>query len=89
MKRYPPTVAVLTVIVWVLSAPLAMASGDCMAMGADCEGPCGASSCAVAGPISDGIVPAVAGVPQRTATRFPSAPLTLPEPPPRSTLLSA
>jgi len=89
MKIGHMVVVVFAILVWALSAPLAMASGDCMAMGADCEGPCGVSSCAAAGPVADGIALLVAGIPISTVTGLPSAPLARPEPPPRSTLLSA
>jgi hypothetical protein len=47
MKPFRLTVAVLVVLAWALSAPLAMASNDCMLMSAICDGPCGASPCAV------------------------------------------
>lgn len=48
MTRWNAMVAVIVVVVLGLAAPLAMASDNCMAMGAMCEGPCGASSCAAA-----------------------------------------
>ena len=37
-------VVLVAVVLWGLSAPLAMASNNCVAMGAMCEGPCGALS---------------------------------------------
>ena len=89
MKRCRAVIAVLAVIVWALSAPLALASSDCMAMGAACEGPCGASAGPAAAPVADGSALAVAGVPMSKVTQLPSALLALPEPPPRSTLLPA
>jgi hypothetical protein len=36
---------VVAVAVFMLGAPLAAASDQCMAMGVMCEGPCGASAC--------------------------------------------
>lgn len=89
MKTGPMVVAVFAILVWASSAPLAMAPGDCMAMWADCEGPCGVSSCVAPGFIADDIVPAVARVPSGAAPGWPSAPLRLPDLPPRTTLLSA
>jgi hypothetical protein len=53
MKRWNVLVAVIAVVVLGLAAPLAMASNNCMAMGTMCEGPCGASSCAIAQPGSE------------------------------------
>lgn len=49
MRVARPFLALLIAVVWLLAAPLAMASDSCMAMGAMCEGPCGATSCAVSG----------------------------------------
>jgi len=40
-------IAALLLVVWVLLGPVTMAFGDCALMGAMCEGPCGASSCAL------------------------------------------
>ncbi len=89
MKLGRAIVAVLAVLVWVLSAPLAMASGSCIAMGADCEGPCGVSSCATAGPVAGEIVPAVARLALGAVPGSPNPTLDLPDLPPRSILLSA
>jgi hypothetical protein len=89
MKAGRVVVALLAVFLLVLSGPLAMASGGCMAMGADCEGPCGVSSCATAGPVMGEIVPPVARVAFGAALGFPSAALDLPDLPPRSILLLA
>lgn len=82
--------AVIAVVVWVLGAPLAAASSDCMAMGAMCEGPCGASSCLTpGGPVSAVILATVAIVSPRAPEDFASAPLALADPPPRPALHSA
>ena len=73
----------------VLWAPLAWASGNCAAMGATCEGPCGAASCTTFG------VPAAPGLPfigellLQDADEPPSAIPALLELPPKSSLLSA
>ncbi len=91
MNRWRAVVAVLAVAVWALSAPLAMASNNCLAMGAMCEGPCGVSSCATSNvPVSDILLLlAVTSVSPRPPEGFPCALLSLPDPPPRTTLLSA
>jgi len=88
MKACRAVVAVLAVVVWALSAPLAMASGGCMAMGASCEGPCGTASCVIPGPIADRVVAAVARVVMEGSVDVSSVTLVLPEPPPRSLLSS-
>ena len=76
------------VVVWVLAAPLASATGACAAMSGLCEGPCGAASCAVIAP-SMAVLTVVDRLPAETSDGFPSASLRLPELPPRSLLLSA
>lgn len=43
-------IAVLTLAIWVLLAPVAMAFSGCAVMGAMCEGPCGTTACAIAAP---------------------------------------
>ena len=43
-------VTVFALAIWVLLGPVAMAFGGCAAMGAMCEGPCGAAACAVLAP---------------------------------------
>ena len=40
-------IAVFLLVVWVLLGPVTMAFGYCALTGAMCEGPCGASSCAL------------------------------------------
>ena len=56
MNSWRRLVAVVAVLLWSLSAPLAMAADHCMAMGATCEGPCGASACVVSAPASASFV---------------------------------
>lgn len=89
MQRWRLVVVVISVLVWGLSAPLAMASNDCMTMGAICEGPCGAHQCALSRFESNSalelvllaIVPSLDGV--------PSAALQVPELPPKPSSSSA
>lgn len=89
MKRWRVIVAVIAVVVWGLTAPLALASSNCMAMGAMGEGPCGASSCAVAqfagGTALDQATREIA----QSADHVVSAPLKVPELPPKSLSHSA
>lgn len=84
MKRYRLVVAVIVVVLWGLSAPLAMASNNCMAMGAMCEGPCGASPGALAQWVDaipvDPAMPGIMLVPGHAS----AAPLKVPELPPKS-----
>ena len=90
MRVCRAAVAVIAVVVWALSAPLAMASGDCMAMGAMCEGPCGASSClTTSAPVSPVILATIAIVSPRAPEDLASVPLALTDPPPRPVLHSA
>ncbi len=82
-------VAVLLVPGLVLWAPLAWASWNCAAMGAACEGPCGAASCAVFGiPVGPGL-PLMGDLIVPEVERLPSAPAALVELPPRASLLPA
>ena len=90
MHRAPfSALVVLLVAGLVVWAPLSWASGNCAAMGGMCEGPCGVASYVPAG------VPAGPGLPftgsllMQDSDEPPSAILTLPELPPRSSLLSA
>src|SRR2546425_621223 len=90
MRACRAAVAVVAVVVWALSAPLAMASGDCMAMGAMCEGPCGASSClTTSAPVSQVVLATIATLSPRAPEDFASLPLALADPPPRPALHSA
>ena len=81
--------ALLMAVVWLLAAPLAMASDSCMAMGAMCEGPCGATSCAVSGP--DGVAYVRSPMPATPppAEHVSQAALRVAEPPPKPVLRSA
>jgi hypothetical protein len=86
MKSPRGAVAIIAIVVWVLSAPLAMASSHCMGMGAMCEGPCGASPCAVAvqPEVAAPIPVTPAPVPASDALVTTSLPLF--DPPPRTLL---
>ena len=77
---------VVGLVVW---APLAWASANCAAMGAACEGPCGAASCATVG-IPDGPgLPLSGDLLSQDANEPASAVPALIDLPPRSSLLSA
>jgi hypothetical protein len=90
MRTCRAAVAVIAVVVWALSAPLAMASDSCMAMGAMCEGPCGASSCVTtSAPVSQVVLATLATVSPRVPDDLSAALLALPDPPPRPPLHSA
>lgn len=84
MKRWSALVAVIVVGVLALGAPLAMASSNCMAMGAMCEGPCGASSCTVAQFGNARVFQQMAAQAIPWVDHVSSAPLTVAERPPKS-----
>ncbi len=82
-------ITIFALAVWVLLGPVAMVFGGCAAMGAMCEGPCGAAACVV-------LVPAISIAPEPVscmlvaADRYPLATtLAGVEHPPRSLFLSA
>lgn len=83
MKHCRAAVAVLAVLVWVLSAPLAMASDNCMAMSAMCEGPCGASSCVVSTPPTHGASELTIAAHPLVTSHVPDAPAVVLELPPK------
>jgi len=84
MRRWNVVVALIAVVALGLAAPVAMASSDCMAMGAMCEGPCGASSCAIA-QLGSEIVFDQTTLPATPWTNHVvSAPLTVRKHPPKS-----
>ena len=60
MRPSRAVIAILTVLIWGVFTPVVMASSGCMAMGAMCEGPCGASSCVVSAPLSADFITLVA-----------------------------
>lgn len=88
MKRGRLVVALLAVLVWGLSAPLAMASDHCMAMGATCEGPCGATSCAVSSPHSVAYGDSLMLAGPLPAEHVPLPTLRVADPPPKPLLRS-
>jgi len=55
MKFWRVAVSIVAILVWGLAAPLAMAADNCVAMGAMCEGPCGASSAVVSAAATAGV----------------------------------
>lgn len=83
-------VAVMSLALWVVSGPIAMAFDGCAMMGAMCEAPCGVSSYIVA-PAIDGVggLQPIAYLQAQTTpppALFSPGPLT---PPPKLSLLSA
>lgn len=89
MKRWRVLVAVLAVLVLGLSAPLAMASGECLTMMAECEGPCGVSSCVLSSPMSEVNSDLVSFQVAITSPHVPRSAPDPPELPPKSRSLSA
>ena len=80
MDRVRLAVVIVTVLVWGLFVPVAMASSGCMAM---CDGPCGASAQIVAAPVAPPVIALVTPVytdpVQSTLAIDPRSP----EPPPK------
>jgi len=77
-------VVVVLAILSVLAPPLAAASGACVAMSGACEGPCGTALCGGLVRAPDGILPIAAERLVHAPDPFPSAPVRLPDLPPRS-----
>jgi hypothetical protein len=88
MTYFRMGVAVVAVLVWVLSAPLAMASDNCMAMGAMCEGPCGAGSCVVSQHVDGRAFHQIAAEVISAADHAVTAALPAPDLPPKLLTLS-
>jgi hypothetical protein len=87
--RQLAVVAVMTLALWVLSGPIAMAFDGCAMMGAMCEAPCGASSYIVSPTVTGvaGLEP-ISYLDSRSTpspTAFTPGPLT---PPPKPSLVS-
>lgn len=90
LSRRVALVAVLTLALWIVSGPIAMAFDGCAMMGAMCEAPCGLSSYIVAPTIAGvaGLQP-ISYLDNRSTPRptlLSPGPLT---PPPKLSLLSA
>lgn len=83
------SIAVLIVVGLIVSAPLAWASANCAVMGAACEGPCGAASCAALGIPEGPGLPLIGGLLLQDTKEPPSVVPALIELPPRSSLLFA
>ena len=91
MKRWVVCVATAVALLWVLLIPLAIAADPCLAMCVMfvCEGSCGASSGTTAAPTT-GTSLDPAAILVLVAPDHPVAiPLTVPKPPPKSSLLFA
>jgi len=82
MKFSRVIVSILAIVIWGLAAPLAMAADNCIAMGAMCEGPCGASSC-VSAPAAAGVTHLVTAAPSTPASYAPEIDPTVLELPPK------
>jgi len=90
VSRVARTVLVFAMLlVSVLAAPLASATGACAAMGGMCEAPCGAASCAIVTRATPTVLAVMGRLPVQAPDRVLSASLRLPELPPRSLLLPA
>jgi hypothetical protein len=83
MRRWCILLIVLTVLIWGLASPVLMASSPCAGMGAMCEGPCGASSCAVSAPAVAAIVELVSASYAEAATQAPAPDPAVLELPPK------
>ena len=81
--------AVIAVIVWGLSVPLAAASHNCMTMSAMCDGPCGVLTAVVWAPPSVPSLEHVSSVARPSPKSLPLPLLSSREPPPKSVPLSA
>jgi hypothetical protein len=88
MNGFRAALVVGLVLVWGLFVPVAMAADHCAAMNYMCEGPCGASTPAVAPsvPAMTGVVGLVTSAP---APAVPQIDRPGVEPPPKSLALSA
>ena len=82
-------ITIFALAIWVLIGPVAMAFGGCAVMSAMCEGPCGASTCAVLAPAISAAPVHVSDVQARIDTQPLAIPLAGLDPPPRSPFLSA
>jgi hypothetical protein len=89
MRRSRIPLAVVTAFVLALAAPLAVASGNCMAMSAMCEGPCGASSCTVPGPVGVAYIQLLTPAEPLSIQHVPQTVLKVSDPPPKPLFRSA
>jgi len=90
IRRMSPVLAVVTLVLWVVSGPIAMAFDGCAMMGTMCEAPCGISSYIV-GPIVPALVaiPSATSLPESAARQLALAPANPLDPPPKFPLRSA
>lgn len=86
MTPWRVVVVAFVAILLVLSPPLAAASDQCMAMGAMCEGPCGASAWVPKLSLSDGTLPLTAAAPGHPHHIWDSIDPSVLELPPRASL---
>jgi len=89
MNALRVTLTVFLVGVWLLAAPLAMASDHCLAMSAMCEGPCGLMSGIVASTIVMATPEPLAAAGPAVTSSLPRAIFAALEPPPKSASRSA
>lgn len=73
-------------VLWVVAPPLAAASDACMVMSGVCEGPCGSASCTDVIRVPQAMLPLAAHLVAQAPDGFPSAPLRVPDLPPRPQL---
>lgn len=90
MKRWVVCVATAGVLLWALLIPLAIAADPCLAMCVMfvCEGSCGASSGTTAAPTAGTWLDPAAILIILAPDHAAAIPLTVPKPPPKSSLLS-
>ncbi len=80
----------LTLVLWVVSGPVAMSFDGCAMMGAMCEAPCGVLSYIVApSPVGAVVLPPLMYLTARPAERLAGASPNPLDPPPKSALLPA
>jgi len=74
---------------WLLWAPVAIAFGGCVGMGATCDGPCLLVSYALPTVPGSVVLQAVEPLPGDPPVYLPTPDLKVPTPPPRSVLFSS
>jgi hypothetical protein len=77
-------VAMIVVVVWAVSTPVAMASDACP-MGSTCESPCGVPSCALTqGAGRTALDQVISEATTLSPNHVVTVPLKVPDPPPKS-----
>lgn len=76
-------------VAWILLGPIAAAFSGCTGMGAMCEGPCGLVSCVVPIAVSSAMPPPTTYFDPQLSDHVLTDLLKVPDPPPKSSPLSA